>query len=69
MLKNISTVEENVYELVKISRELHIMKELSRLQKIYGISTVPDLLDVIIDRPHADEISVYIVMEYVRSNM
>ena len=69
MLKNISATEENSYELIKISRELHIMKELSRLQKMKGISAVPELFEIIVDRTYADQMSVYIVMEYVRSNM
>lgn len=33
VIKEISSSNENIYELVKISRELHIMKELTRLQK------------------------------------
>ena len=49
MLKNISTSDENAYELVKISRELHIMKELTRLQKLKGVAAVPELIDVVID--------------------
>jgi len=54
MLKNISATEENSYELIKISRELHIMKELSRLQKMKGISAVPELFEIIVDRTYAD---------------
>lgn len=69
ILKNISTSNENVYELTKISRELHLMKELTRLQKLKGISAVPELIEVIIDRPYEEVISVYIIMEYVQSNM